>query len=293
MNKAGLFVVIALAAGVGVGYLLGSNAPTAERTKRQNQPAYDPPPVERDADRPRTKLTEALDDMPVRKFPVGKGTITGTVKTDDGKPLRGVLMRAVQRWRRSGRSYRRGQAMRPEETLEERVRRTVEYYHRRRGTRRDAATAADGSYTIEGMLDSEKYTVQAHLEGYEFRVQTRHTSYEVSPGAKIDFVAKRIAELHVDVVMPDGTRPERVNLTFRQKNQSETTQWTREYPSVGVPPGMYTLSAPDADAMLLPWLPFTPVALLASNRAPTTTVSPDTDTDSPNWSPASVLEALR
>ena len=65
VNKAALFVLIALAAGVGVGYLLGSNSPaTAERTGRQDKPVYEPPPVERDAGRPRTKLTEALDDRP-------------------------------------------------------------------------------------------------------------------------------------------------------------------------------------------------------------------------------------
>ena len=37
----------------------------------------------------------------------------------------------------------------------------------------------------------------------------------------------------------------------------------------------------------------TPVALLSSRFAPTTTVSPDTPTETPNWSKVSVLEALR
>ena len=45
--------------------------------------------------------------------------------------------------------------------------------------------------------------------------------------------------------------------------------------------------------LLLLWLPFTPVALLSSHCAPTTTVSPDTDTDLPKVSRASGLEALR
>ena len=39
--------------------------------------------------------------------------------------------------------------------------------------------------------------------------------------------------------------------------------------------------------------PFTPVAELSSWTAPTTTVSPDTATEQPNQSIASVLEALR
>ena len=46
-------------------------------------------------------------------------------------------------------------------------------------------------------------------------------------------------------------------------------------------------------ALLSLWSPSTPVALLSSERAPTTTVSPDTATDWPNSSNASVLEALR
>ena len=244
MNKAALFVLIALAAGLGVGYLLGSNTPaTAERTERQDQPVYEPPPVERDADRPRTKLTEALDDMPAPQFPVGKGRITGTVKTDDGKPLRGVLVRATPRWRGSGRPYWQWLGAPREDSLEETVRRTVERYHRNRGTRRDAVTAADGSYTIEGLVGSEKYNVQAYLENYKLAAQSGHQAYEVAPGAKIDFVAKPIARLHVDVVMPDGSRPERANLHFRGKNRSEAAQWTPEYPTVGVASGTYALTA--------------------------------------------------
>src|SRR5574341_1744401 len=54
-----------------------------------------------------------------------------------------------------------------------------------------------------------------------------------------------------------------------------------------------TYAAPACAAELSAWGPFTPVAALASQRAPITTVSPDTATLKPNWSPAAVLEALR
>lgn len=244
MNKAALFVLIALAAGGGVGYLLGSNSSaTAQRTGRQDQLTYEPPRVERDPQQPRTGLTTALDDLPVPKFPVGTGTITGTVKTDDGKPLRDVMVRATLRWRRSGRSYWQWQGAPPEDSLEETVRRTVEYYHRRRGTRRDATTAADGSYTVEGLVESERYNLQAYLPDYKLTARSGHQAYEVAPGARIDFVAKPVARLHVDVVLPDGSRPERAHLTFRQKNRSETAQWDLGYPTVGVTPGTYALTA--------------------------------------------------
>src|SRR6266540_2371299 len=46
-------------------------------------------------------------------------------------------------------------------------------------------------------------------------------------------------------------------------------------------------------ALLLPWLPLTPVALLASPSAVTTTVLPKTATLQPNQSIDPVLEALR
>src|ERR1043165_4543824 len=60
-----------------------------------------------------------------------------------------------------------------------------------------------------------------------------------------------------------------------------------------VPVRTKTYAAPAEDMLLSLWLPLTPVALLLSNGAPTTTVSPDIATEFPNPSPAPVLLAFR
>ena len=60
-----------------------------------------------------------------------------------------------------------------------------------------------------------------------------------------------------------------------------------------VPLRTNTYTAPASSALLSPWSPLTPVALLSSNEAPTTKVSPDTATPWPKTSMAFVLEALR
>ena len=54
-----------------------------------------------------------------------------------------------------------------------------------------------------------------------------------------------------------------------------------------------TYAAPDAEAPLSLPSPFTPVAALDSNRAPTTAVLPSTATLKPKRSPLPVLEAFR
>jgi hypothetical protein len=60
-----------------------------------------------------------------------------------------------------------------------------------------------------------------------------------------------------------------------------------------VPLRTNTYAAPDWAALLSLWFPSTPVALLSSPTAPTTTVSSEADTDHPSWSSAPVFEALR
>ena len=57
--------------------------------------------------------------------------------------------------------------------------------------------------------------------------------------------------------------------------------------------GTNTYAAPAPTMLLSAWLPLMPVALLASPKAPTTTVSALTATDSPNLSLVPVFDALR
>jgi len=242
-------LLAALALGALVGFVAGSagRGPGA-RAQRET------PDVQRDdarIDLPpagRSSLGDALRALPVPEAEQGSGRITGRVTEPGGRPVVGVLVRA---WRRaegsaSGPRWRHGDGPPPEPGLEERVRRIVEDYHRTRGTRAEATTDADGSYVLTG-ITADPYRIGAWARGYQVR---RNGRGPVHAGEVVDFLARPLVDVPVDVRQPDGTQPERAQVSFRSDKGGRTFRWTPAQPDVRIGPGNWKIRAEIRDEEL-------------------------------------------
>ena len=125
-------VLLALVVGVGVGYLLGRSRAPEGRAVRRIAPVTSAEPVEHEAP---VGLTEILRDLPAPAVPVGTGTIAGLVRTKDGRPLAGVLVRATLQ--RPGGGPQRTTGAPQDESVEAQVTRFIERVQWERGSRRE------------------------------------------------------------------------------------------------------------------------------------------------------------
>ena len=167
--------------------------------------------------------------------------------TEDGAPLAGVLVRASPVRQGGSGVRRRGQGLPQEPDVTERVLRTIRAAQDAESTRREAHSGAEGAFAIGG-LDDAAYRVQAYLEGYEIEpVRGGRRTWDVRPGAEMEFVAREIIDVPVAVLMPDGTAPERATIACRQgaegSSHSRDETWVPDDPIVQLSPGTYTLSA--------------------------------------------------
>ena len=189
-------------------------------------------------------LAEALADIEVPRSARGTGSITGRVMTKDGEPLSGVVVRASMR-RKSDPSkrYRRGKGPPEDQDLEEYVTERVKQYLSNIDSRREGRTDAEGNYTISGIsVDREdQYYVNAYCRGWEFQ-QTPHMR-EIRAGSTVNFTAKSIHTIPCHVYLPDGSMPEKANITVWTGPRSRGSMWYQDTPEIQLDPGDHQLQA--------------------------------------------------
>ena len=128
MSRTGLlFILLAFAAGGGIGFMGGAGSGDvilqtsgnggADDSRAPPEPELPPMP-----DAPSTgytSLEHALESIPYGPSADGEGMFSGTIRTEDGKPLKGVLVRATYRPDRRGKAYRQGAGVPEDKDLEE------------------------------------------------------------------------------------------------------------------------------------------------------------------------------
>jgi hypothetical protein len=119
--RGGIVAVLALAVGLGVGYLLGATREAGPARAAPAQPV--PPPEVRPTGT--TTLAQALRELPLPSAERGLGAITGRVAREDGTGVAGVTVRATRRRESTWRRHTSGPPPPPD--LEEEVRRFVEH----------------------------------------------------------------------------------------------------------------------------------------------------------------------
>ncbi|HAK94767.1 MAG TPA: hypothetical protein DCM87_07115 [Planctomycetes bacterium] len=139
----------------------------------------------------RARIEELLAAVPPAVS--GTGIIAGRVTTRSGEPLPGARIHAEP----AGEDGR-GEGDVPTAAVLDLI--------ARHGRSREATADAEGAFTLAG-LEACIYEVSAELPGYEVHSIGGHASVSAKSGDTIQLIGRRLAEVPVVLVLPDGTMP--------------------------------------------------------------------------------------
>jgi len=176
----------------------------------------------------------------------GDRVLRGRATDARGRPLAGVVIRATRHGdEQPGKPEpsRTGQAAPPAPSLEEAVRSAVESYYEHASDFREATTDADGRYLI-AELRPGRYGVEAWREGFRLHDPDGRAG-DVRPDVTVDFLAKSVVPVKVDVRLPGGSQAPAAYVwsTERGKGNSESGGWSPAEPTIALPPGEHELRA--------------------------------------------------
>ena len=254
-------LVIGLAGGMLGGKLIGSAPARAESAVPVVAPKAEPsavaPPVALAAPPQRSErvvanampapdaarvseeeLAGALERVspPAIAASVGSGVIAGRVIDEDGRPLPGAVVVATRRSSaRVSDPADVGAASPPEPTLEEHLREQAREWAERRAGRRRATTGADGAYALDALDADAGYDLRAYAEGYV--VEALGSWYGVAPGNRVEFTARRVAEIPVQLVYAHGGAPEEGVVRVKRGDDTTSYEWSAQQPNVRLADG--------------------------------------------------------
>lgn len=198
----------------------------------------------------KTSLSKLIAELPRPEAVTGDGVITGTVKLPDGRPLEGVLIRASYRPKRIPsleQRHKKGRGVPKDPSLEEQLMNMAKNLQSQRLSRKEACTDREGKFTLSGLADG-RYTLTAYLSGYIFSTQRGRSYYNLEPGSTAEYIAKAVITLPVNVVLPDGSSPEKATIECIEPqgnggSRHHSERWFRNDPVIQLIPGRYTMKA--------------------------------------------------
>jgi hypothetical protein len=196
--------------------------PAPEPQTRPEPPAATPPEPEAPGEA-QSPYEAWLATIEVEAPLAGTGRIWGTV-TSLGQPVAGATVRArppyPQRFPSSGTL---------EEQLEHRARMAL--FDDQAAS--ETVTASDGTYEFTTLGEGE-YTLSVSADGHRMtsRAHDRHT-----PDAEVNLVMRPVAYLVLDVRLPDGSQPERAQVSVSHGSSTSGAAWTPASPEVEIVPG--------------------------------------------------------
>ncbi len=165
----------------------------------------------------------------------GTGVFTGEVKMESGQALPDVKVKVerTDNAKRHIQSYRKNWQMLD---IDEKIENYIRNLESSQANSYEATTDANGKFRIDG-LPAGKYWVTAFLEGYEIKdISKRQSNYE--PDAEVDFEAKKLLEVRVEVLMPDGKSADFAFVTIkydrRGYSSSGSSAWSPENDTVSI-----------------------------------------------------------
>jgi hypothetical protein len=173
----------------------------------------------------------------------GEGVVSGTVRDPAGAPVAGVMVTALPEARPFGLAIAdRWARQRPHEDrdLTDVARDAIEGELWRRYARRTVKTGPDGRFELGGLMDAG-HTVTAFHERYD--VQPLSQKGKVVPDAVVDFLARPVIEVRVEVRMPDGSLAEHAWLRWEGPQGSGGDAWTQERGKARLPVGSCRVKA--------------------------------------------------
>lgn len=197
-------------------------------------------------------LGEALAAIPVPEYARGDGEISGKIRTKDGEPIPGVLVRSTvsKLWDRNSSSLSRTPGRLEEIDLEKIVLKIVGDTHFERGTTREAVTDANGEYVVTGLPRGRRFDIDAYKRNWSFSTAPGHHRHEELPGATVDMIGTVGVTVPVTVAFADGSVPFKARIEWALKGDQSRGRYERWYPHdprILLPPGTYSLTAKSGD----------------------------------------------
>jgi hypothetical protein len=211
-------------------YTATDDPPSTPARTEQPQPAPEPEPPPAAPEQPpepaepregQSPYEAWLASLEVEIPPAGTGRIWGTV-TSLGQPVGGATVRARPLFPEE---YPRTGTM--EEQLEHRVRSSL--FGERAVT--EAVTGPDGRYEFTGLAEGD-HMLEAEADGYRMvsRAYDRHT-----PDTEVNLVMRPVAYLVLDVRLPNGSQPERAQVSYSHGNSRSGGAWSPASPELEIP----------------------------------------------------------
>ncbi len=188
-------------------------------------------------------LVSGLQDASVKRVD-GEGSITGRVVDEEGAPMANAVVRL------SGRGGSSMQATSPSSvgqgapelpSLTDAVQKAAQRHKAQRARTRETKTDGQGNYRFE-QLEDRDWRVTAFATGYVVKADSSYSNFPV--GSEVDFTAKRVLGVQVEVLMPDGSSAEKAHLNVKPKgDRSRTTnyEWSADEPFLRLIAGRYDI----------------------------------------------------
>ncbi|MHC5051162.1 MAG: carboxypeptidase-like regulatory domain-containing protein [Planctomycetota bacterium] len=173
----------------------------------------------------------------------GEGTVSGTVRDPAGEPIEGVVVTVVPEAQPFGLAvaYREAREQpHVDRNLADVARYAIEGELWRRYARITTKSGPDGRFELKGLMDA-RHTLTAYHESYEVKPLSHQG--RVVPDAVVDFLARPVAEVRVQVLMPDGTVAEHAWLKWQGPHGTGWGPWTEEKGTVRLPVGSCRVQA--------------------------------------------------
>ncbi len=175
--------------------------------------------------------------------PEGHGRITGHVRTKEGAPVAGVLVRGWTPY--PDLNQRRSTGSQARVSVVEQVRLAALSAKWGAATEREGLSDANGEYTLTEVVTGEYY-LRAWATGYDVRSIGRGRAVD---GATIDFLAVPVVTVPISVLAPDGTAAAtaRVDWSLPKGGGGGSAEWWSDTPDVAIGSGTWSLVASVGD----------------------------------------------
>jgi hypothetical protein len=253
MNR---FVLFLLGAVVGAAVLVGVQFFRGEELASGRRKSDEPPRQVEEVVLPETRAvgaaprqilaprTPIVPTVGTKAIGGSAGSITGRVTRADGSAVEGAVVRVTEIGSQDFGRFERervGDGVPIDRSIEELKEDLVRGVAAERAARREATSDAEGHYTVAG-LGSGTYRIAAWLRGHEVQPRSRGR-YTAKAGSVVDFVARPIILVPVEVLLPDGTKPQGAQISMTTGQSGTSEYWRPAWGEIRCAPGNWSMYA--------------------------------------------------
>ncbi|MHC4448841.1 MAG: carboxypeptidase-like regulatory domain-containing protein [Planctomycetota bacterium] len=183
------------------------------------------------------KLEEITTSDRAAALQEGEGKVTGTVRDPKGNAVAGVIITAtpeVRPFELTARGRQARQKSHENRDLGDVAQSAIQNELWRRYARRTAATDVNGRFELHGLMDARHVLTAFHDK---FEIVPLNQRNRVQPDAVVDFAARPVVTVRVEVQLPDGKIADHAWLSWEGPHGKNNDAWLREPGTVRLPVG--------------------------------------------------------